>query len=43
MKKDYTRRRFLGGATALVGLPFLEAFVPRHVLGQEGSAPMRLF
>ena len=33
LSKKYGRRAFLGGATALVGLPFLEALAPRKAVG----------
>lgn len=37
----YGRRAFLGGASVLVGLPFLETLAPKHALGQAGAAPKR--
>jgi hypothetical protein len=45
MSKRYGRRAFLrgsvGGATALIGLPFLESLAPRTALAQSGAAPKR--
>jgi hypothetical protein len=35
------RRVFLGGASALIALPFLETFAPKKALGQVGAAPKR--
>lgn len=35
------RRKFMGGASVLVGLPFLEALAPQSALGQAGAAPKR--
>jgi hypothetical protein len=37
----YGRRAFLGGASVLIGLPFLETFTPKYALGQVGKAPKR--
>ncbi len=39
--KRYGRRAFLGGASVLVGLPFLETLAPKQALGQVGGAPKR--
>ena len=41
LSRRYGRRAFLGGATALIGLPFLESLAPREALGQAASAPKR--
>jgi len=40
-RKRIPRRYFLGGASAVIGLPFLETLTPRHALGQAGAAPKR--
>jgi len=37
----YGRRAFLGGASVLIALPFLETLAPKKALGQAGSAPKR--
>ncbi len=36
-----SRRLFLGGASAVIGLPFLETLTPKQALGQAGMAPKR--
>jgi hypothetical protein len=36
------RRKFLGGAAALIGLPFLESLAPRAAKAQANSPPKRL-
>jgi len=36
------RRAFLGGAGAVIALPFLESLVPRQVRAQAASSPKRL-
>jgi len=41
MVKGSSRRLFLGGAAALVALPFFESLVPREARGQAASAPKR--
>jgi hypothetical protein len=37
----YGRRAFLGGASVLIALPFLETLAPKRALGQVGLAPKR--
>jgi hypothetical protein len=37
----YGRRAFLGGATVLIGLPFLETLAPKPARGQSTGAPKR--
>jgi hypothetical protein len=39
--KRYGRRAFLGGAAAMIGLPFFEALAPRKAIGAAGAAPKR--
>lgn len=41
MHKGLSRRLFLGGASAVVALPFFESLVPREARGQAASAPKR--
>ncbi len=41
LSKRYGRRAFLGGASVLVALPFLETLAPQQALGQAGAAPKR--
>ena len=41
MHKGLSRRLFLGGAAAVVALPFFESLVPREARGQAASAPKR--
>jgi hypothetical protein len=41
ISKRYGRRAFLGGASTLIALPFLETLAPKHALGQAGGAPKR--
>jgi hypothetical protein len=39
---SFNRRRFLGGGTAIVALPFMESLLPRAARAQAASMPKRL-
>src|SRR6188768_3565957 len=41
MHQGFSRRLFLGGAAAMVALPFFESLVPREARGQAAGAPKR--